>query len=223
MENAGASAARGISLLSRIDPRSYPAPHLILCGPGNNGGDGLVVARYLADWGFDVQLRIPPEVSYRAGSDARSCFEVVRKLGIPVLPIATGEILQAGTVVDALFGTGLSRPLERPWLDWVRAINASGRPVISLDIPSGLDADSGEVLGEAVRARHTITFAASKIGFALASGPEHCGQVHVVDIGIPNAAMRPDKISGPRESGDTLRASGEASDDGRSAESQTGT
>ncbi len=200
MENAGVAAARVIAGLATSEPGTYRSPYLILCGPGNNGGDGLVVARYLFDWGFEVGIQIPGGVSYLEGSDARTHFEVMRRLKIPISPPSMAEIPRAGTIIDALFGTGLSRPLEAPWIDWVRAVNASARPTISLDIPSGLDANSGVILGEAVRARHTITFAASKVGFALAMGPERCGQVHVRDIGLPGRAMGlgpPARISGP--------------------------
>ena len=190
MENAGAAAARFLARLARRDPRTYREPFLVLCGPGNNGGDGFVVARYLHDWGFEVALRVSAGVRYAEGSEARIHLDVVTKLGIPISEPASHELARAGTIIDAFSGTGLSRPLGSPWIDWVRAVNASGRPVIALDIPSGLDADSGEILGEAVRARHTITFAASKLGFSRGRGPERCGTVHVVDIGIPAAVMR---------------------------------
>jgi NAD(P)H-hydrate epimerase len=94
-------------------------------------------------------------------------------------------------VVDALFGTGLTRPLAAPFLDWVEAMNASQRAVLALDIPSGLDANTGMVLGAATRARDTVTFAAPKVGFYRAAGPAHVGRVHVADIGMPREIWEP--------------------------------
>ena len=89
--------------------------------------------------------------------------------------------------VDLVNGhtTGLRRPLRDPVLSWVEAVNAASHPVISIDVPTGLDPATGEILGTAIRARHTLTFAASKTGFTLACGPAHCGTVEALDIGMP--------------------------------------
>ena len=89
--------------------------------------------------------------------------------------------------MDALFGTGLARPLREPWAGAVRAINAAGRPVLAVDLPSGLDADSGAILGEAVRATVTVTFVARKPGLLMREGPARSGRVVVAEIGIPRA------------------------------------
>ena len=186
MENAGGGAARAIEEISLDAP--LPEPFHIVCGPGNNGGDGFVVARHLHNQGRDVRVEVAGRASYAPGSDAGVNLEIVRRMGIPLSfpdPPAGGEAFSTGTVIDALFGTGLSRPLEPPFLDWVRAINASGAPVIALDIPSGLDADTGRILGAAVQARSTLTFAAPKIGFFQGSGPVSTGKVLVIDIGVP--------------------------------------
>jgi NAD(P)H-hydrate epimerase len=93
--------------------------------------------------------------------------------------------LQTPLVIDALFGTGLARTLREPWAEVVRAVNASGRPVLAVDLPSGLDANTGAVLGAAIRAGTTVTFVARKPGFDHGEGPEHCGRVLVAEIGIP--------------------------------------
>ena len=195
MENAGAEAARLIHGLALAEPKRYGGgPFRVLCGPGNNGGDGFVVARHLASKGLDVSIWVLGG-NYAAESDAGINLEIVKRMQIPLVtregnaPIHQEElkafITSSGTLVDALFGTGLSRPLRPPFLECVEAINSSGRPVIALDIPSGLDGDSGKVLGGAVQASHTITFAATKTGFSREQGARCCGAVHVVDIGIP--------------------------------------
>ena len=194
MENAGAEAARIIHGLALAEPGLYGSGSVrILCGPGNNGGDGFVVARHLSNKGLDVSIWVLGG-SYAEGSDAGINLEIVKRMRLPLVtrggkaPInreELKEVARSGILVDALFGTGLSRPLRSPFLECVEAINSSGRPVIALDIPSGLDGDSGQVLGNAVQATDTITFAATKTGFLQEQGPHRCGRVHVVDIGIP--------------------------------------
>tara|TARA_B100001013_G_scaffold225995_1_gene138431 strand:- start:469 stop:1173 length:705 start_codon:yes stop_codon:yes gene_type:complete len=192
MENAGAGAAAIISRLSHEDPERYAPPFIILCGPGNNGGDGYVVARHLFNSGFPVEVYLPfnPGVQEEE-SDAGINLAVIRKMGITVEtpgPGELGRILQQKgtcTIIDGLLGTGLSRPLQDPYLAWVGATAESGQAVIALDIPSGLDAGSGEILGRCAAADHTITFAAPKTGLCQGSGPDFTGRLHVVKIGIP--------------------------------------
>jgi NAD(P)H-hydrate epimerase len=99
------------------------------------------------------------------------------------------ETAKDGTIIDALLGTGLDRPLEPPYLGWVVAINRSGRPVMAIDIPTGLHADTGEVLGAAIRAGHTFTMAAPKLGFYLGAGPACTGSIQVIDIGSRAAVV----------------------------------
>jgi len=189
MENAGGAAARIVGQLALREPTRHPEPFNIVCGPGNNGGDGFVVARHLHCSGFQVAVWVPAGTEYPSGSDAGTNFRIATRLGLVEtrdLPVP-GKAM-SGTIIDALFGTGLSRPLRSPYSDWIAAINSTSslkRPVISLDIPSGLDANTGDVLTEAVRARYTITFAAPKLGFSRGQGPSCCGIVQVVDIGIP--------------------------------------
>jgi len=189
MENAGAGAARIIAELAR-EPEPLPQPFVILCGPGNNGGDGFVIARHLYNRELEVHVWIAGSAEYAESSDARVNLDILKRMAIPLSlalagPQEPAAALGRGTIVDALFGTGLSRPLRAPFLDWVEAVNRNGRPVVAVDIPSGLDANTGEILGAAVFADHTITFAASKLGFERGEGPKHCGRVHVVDIGMP--------------------------------------
>lgn len=190
MENAGAGAAR-LLLASAED--ALPPPYRIYCGPGNNGGDGFVVARHLHNHGMPVQITViagdPP---YTPESDAQINFEITRRMGLELKCFNARESSthdpQApvdGTIVDALFGTGLSRPIESPYREWLIALRRSTSPVVALDTPSGLDARTGEVLGTCLPAALTITFAARKSGFERASGPDATGRVEVVDIGIP--------------------------------------
>lgn len=176
MENAG----RGCSeLLMRLNPSRERVS--ILCGPGNNGGDGFVIARHLDNAGWPVEL------AFAEGYlpvDAETNFEIVTKIGLTVRSILDWKP-QTGWVVDALFGTGLSRKLGKPFDRIVDTINASPTPVLSIDIPSGLDCDSGEPLGPTVRATHTATFVAKKLGYRNPTSREWTGNLHIVDIGAP--------------------------------------
>lgn len=185
MESAGRAAAA-------ILQAEHPGPFTIFCGPGNNGGDGFVVARCLHNAGQAVRCFVFEGTEYPAGSDSARNLEILRRLGLTPVSLSPSEIprsiepiLGSGTVVDALFGTGLKRPLDPPYRELVEAWNRCGARVVSLDVPSGLDAETGEILGAAPRSVSTITFAAAKLGFFRSRGPELCGKVWVVDIGIP--------------------------------------
>ncbi len=188
MENAGRAAAeQGAENFAD----RFPGPVLVLCGKGNNGGDGYVIARHLANRGWQVRTLVLA-ARERVGGDAAVNLEILLHSGAAVEFIASAEelaaALQSSTaqlVVDALFGTGLNseaRGLCRQAIDWV---NASGHPVLSVDIPSGLDADSGRILGTAVRAELTVTFACAKLGQVVHPGAELVGTLVVADIGLP--------------------------------------
>jgi len=160
----------------------------IVCGPGNNGGDGFALARHLLNRGREVQVHLlAPEEGFRAESDAGRNLAILRAMGVPRRADLAFE--DTFVVVDALFGTGLDRPLDEPYRGAVTAINEASGRVLAVDIPSGLDADSGEVHGVAVRAEWTGTMVAPKRGFARGEGPRHTGEVHVVDIGCPPALV----------------------------------
>jgi NAD(P)H-hydrate epimerase len=146
------------------------------------------VARLLANRGYRVRLHmLAPETAYREGSDARVNLEIVRAMGLELR--GDLEFGDARWIVDALFGTGLDRPLEGSYKDAVEAINAFEGSVLAVDIASGLDADTGGILGVAVRADVTATMVAAKVGMELAHGPELTGELEVVDIGAPPAAI----------------------------------
>ncbi|MCZ6795632.1 MAG: NAD(P)H-hydrate epimerase, partial [Planctomycetota bacterium] len=151
--------------------------------------------RHLDNAGHAVEVHLAFDAArLTEGADNTVNFRILEKSGVrivaPLAPHPPPPILGSTTphtVVDALLGSGLSRPLGSPTIDWVRATRAGRASVVALDIPTGLDAASGAILGDAVRARQTITFAAPKLGFQRGSGPEVVGEVHVVDIGMPRA------------------------------------
>jgi len=193
MENAADGCARAIA---ERWPDELADGLIVLAGPGNNGGDGHVIARKLANRGVAVQVWLlcdPDKVS----GDARTNLDLLAHYGVPVrvmaddatLAAASPELSRAGVVVDALFGTGLQRELGGRFASAVEAMGASGRPIMAVDVPSGIEATSGAVLGTAVRADLTVTFCRPKRGHFLHPGADLRGALEVVDIGIPEAAV----------------------------------
>ncbi len=198
MENAGRATAAAVESLKR--KRSLEGEVLVLCGPGNNGGDGFVIARTLANRGHGVRVAFVGSLTALAelSADTQLNARLWRDLGRPITELASTSDLPAlatkldgvAVVVDALFGTGLTRALRTPWLEVVHAVNGSGRPVVAVDVPSGLDGDTGEVHGAAVEADLTVTFVAAKQGFFQGEGPDHVGRVLVAEIGVPREFVR---------------------------------
>ena len=163
---------------------------LILCGGGNNGGDGLAIARHLHNRGCRVQILLAVEPARYKG-DALINWEIARVMKLKVI-YATPDVMDpdAAMLIDAIFGTGLSKPIEGAARDVIDAINKSGRPVLAIDLPSGLDCDTGEPLGAAcVRATRTVTFVAEKVGFANPAARAYTGEVIVADIGCPSQVI----------------------------------
>src|ERR1700744_2965520 len=160
-------------------------PILVVAGPGNNGGDGFVAAAELAAQGREVSIILMCErdaLKVNAASDARGWKYSV----LPFTPQAIGK---TALIIDALFGAGLSRPVEGEPREMIEAINANGAAVLAVDLPSGVNGTSGAVMGTAVRATETITFFRKKPAHLLLPGRMHCGRVHVADIGIPPAVL----------------------------------
>ncbi|MDB5307209.1 MAG: nnr 1 [Gemmataceae bacterium] len=207
MENAGRGCA---DLVMKLNPDRKPV--VILCGPGNNGGDGFVAARHLDNHNWPVIVWLLRPESQRAFGFGQAVAAGGQKLSPDCRtnceiwahsrPLATDDtpgnawkealvrdVTDAGWVVDALFGTGLTRPLGAPYNELIPFLTASGRPILAVDLPSGLDCDSGEPLGPTVTAAHTATFVASKKGFLHPEAHKWTGEIHVVDIGAPRALV----------------------------------
>jgi hydroxyethylthiazole kinase-like uncharacterized protein yjeF len=195
MENAGRAAARAIRA------RFRPCRVVVLCGPGNNGGDGYVVARLLDRAGWPVRVAA---LAAPATTDAR--VAAARWRG-PVHPLSAELVGGAGLVVDALFGAGLARPIEGRAAALVAAIRA---PVVAVDLPSGVSGLTGEVMGTAPRAALTVTFFRLKPGHLLLPGRAMCGEIRCADIGIPDQVLdviRPKvRLNGPALFGEHVLA-----------------
>lgn len=178
MSNAGAAVAR------EIERRWTPRPLVVLCGPGNNGGDGFVTACRLAEAGWPVRVAMwgdPHALKGEARQHAQRWQGEVQALSPAVLE-------GAQLIVDALFGAGLSRALEGQVLDTLAAAGRGHAPIIAIDMPSGVMGDTGEALG-AVAAAVTVTFFRKKPGHLLSPGRDLCGEVIVADIGTPEAVL----------------------------------
>jgi NAD(P)H-hydrate epimerase len=159
---------------------------MILCGGGNNGGDGLATARHLHNRQFQVMIALCTDpATYKA--DALVNWQIAEAMRLPYLAATPQTIEQtpADLVIDAIFGTGLSRPPRPPFDAIVEAVTKKNRPVLAIDVPSGLDCDTGQPLGPCIRAEQTVTFVAEKLGFANPSARQYTGQITVGDIGCP--------------------------------------
>ncbi len=189
MENAGAQVVR---ILWQEYPHLQARRVAILCGRGNNGGDGFVIARYLYTKGVSVQVFVMGELGGIHG-DARTHLDMLQRVGVTPETVTTTESARmVGTrladydlLIDALLGTGLKAEVSGTFQHIIAAMNASGKTIIAVDIPSGLSADVGTLLGEHVRADLTITMALPKRGLLLYPAAEHVGRLVVVDIGFP--------------------------------------
>ena len=157
---------------------------VVVCGTGNNGGDGYIMARLALASGLRVQV-IQVGDPERIGGDALTARTDYLDAGGAVVPFSTDALAGADVIVDALLGTGLHHALEGGWRDVVEAINVSAIPVLAIDIPSGLNADSGSVMGVAVRAAETVTFIGRKQGLYTGQGTRHTGIVSFADLGVP--------------------------------------
>ena len=182
MESAGRAAAQVIA-------ENWPGPArlCILCGPGNNGGDGFVIARTWHNRGGRVSVyTLAPAESYRG--DALLNLQRLQSCGLNPQRLDSGHLpsfTDCDLIVDALFGTGLARPLEGFVAEVVEAVNALSLPVLAIDIPSGVDAATGEILGCAIRAERTVTFGLPKLGHHLHPGAQLRGSLHIHEIGFP--------------------------------------
>lgn len=191
MENAGRNVAEEI-LQMTDDP--HQAKVAILCGKGNNGGDGFVVARHLHNHSIHVDVFLIARVSdILKDGDSGTNLQILLNMKIPVKEIfdipgvnsILKELHNYNILADALFGTGLSGDVREPFKTLIGGVNNLNKPIISVDIPSGLDCNTGKILGAAIKATKTVTFAIAKKGFYLNDGPSYTGKVIVSDISFP--------------------------------------
>jgi NAD(P)H-hydrate epimerase len=153
----------------------------VVCGIGNNAGDGLAAARHLHRWGKLASVCCLDASRLRGAAAAE--LDALRRIGVEISNDLRLDGAQA--IVDAIFGTGLSRRPEGKFAEWIEGINASGLPVIAVDVPSGLDADTGVAYAPCVKARTTVTLGLPKPGLLAGDGPRVAGEVWVADIGMP--------------------------------------
>lgn len=193
MENAGRGAAlKTIEVLGgSIEGRRIA----IACGGGNNGGDGFVIARHLHNAGAAVTIFLAAHAEQIRG-DAAVHYRIARQMGLPLVSCMTagqveqavGPLRQSDCIIDALLGTGFSGQVRSPLAELIEQINAAalhGTQVVAVDVPSGLDCDSGTAAGTAVRAGLTVTFVAPKVGLLKDTAARYVGRIAVVDIGVP--------------------------------------
>ena len=186
MEKAGAAVADiVVGVVESLNIAPPPARVFVLCGPGNNGGDGFVAARLLAAQGMDIRLGLLGDVGMLTGDAAHNARRWQGLIEAPdVLDLARADV-----IIDALFGAGLTRDLDGAGRALVERMAAIGRPVVAVDLPSGVDGASGMVRGAAAPAVATVTFFRRKPGHLLEPGRSLCGDLHVADIGIPDAVL----------------------------------
>ena len=194
MENAGQASFQVLSREWGRAGRRYA----VFCGNGNNGGDGLVVARHiLSGGGIPLVLLVGDPARFRGA--AKTNMEIIEKLPVEIVRVKDvaalrSTVLHCDGIVDALFGTGLDRKVSGVYREAIELINASGRPVLSLDIPSGVNGDTGEIMGTAVRADHAVAFGLPKIGNMLYPGCGLCGRLHVCHLSFPPILYDDDAI-----------------------------
>jgi len=184
MTRAGTAAFR---VLQHNWPRARRVA--VLCGTGNNGGDGMVVARLAQEAGLEVEVLLLGRDTQLQG-DARQAYEALLAAGVTVVPFAPDRRPAAEVVVDALFGTGLDREVMGLHREAIAMLNQQDAPVLSLDIPSGLHADTGIPMGIAVRAAATVTFIALKQGLFTGQGPDYCGEIVCDELAVPADVYR---------------------------------
>jgi NAD(P)H-hydrate epimerase len=202
MELAGRGAANALLSLWHLNPGLVT----VLAGPGNNGGDGFVLARFLALWGVPVVVyHLKSKARY--SKEAQHNCKILETLSVPVLDLEElsqendnlGELLkdicnQASLLVDALFGTGLDREIQGPYAEIINKMNESQKLIMALDIPSGINSDTGQIMGTAVGATKTVTFGSLKPGLLFYPGHEHCGEINLAEIGLPELSNLPSLI-----------------------------
>ena len=190
MENAGRNVAKEVIRCVGKDNNKVA----VICGKGNNGGDGFVIARHLYNSGYEVILFLLAKVDDILGDgDAGLNLRIIKNMHFTINEVLDdadiknmiNSISCCSLIVDAIFGTGLKGELREPARSTIGKINNLNIPVIAVDIPSGLDCNTGKALGVCLKAKKTVTFALPKKGFFVSNGPEYVGELLVTDISIP--------------------------------------
>jgi NAD(P)H-hydrate epimerase len=201
MENAGRSVAEHVMGCIESSSSTKAAQTALICGTGNNGGDGFVIARHLNNAGYPVKVIICGQAEKIKG-DAMANYKIAKATGISITQINVKDhqgqevdekvgdfIRDSEIIVDAVFGTGLQGQVRDYYLPVIEAVNRSGADVVAVDIPSGLDCDTGQPLGKAVKAHSTVTFAGLKKGFTQLQAAQYTGDIYVASIGIEPQSM----------------------------------
>lgn len=196
MENAGRACVREAE---RMLPRLAGSRVAVFCGEGNNGGDGFVIARHLSNHGAWVHAFLVGSIGavLAKRTDASTNLQIALHMDVPVEEVGTEQQIREAAhtcrdcdlIVDALLGTGIKGEVRQPHLCAIECINDLALPVLAVDVPSGLDCDTGRPLGAAVRARKTVTFVLNKVGFTAESASEYTGEVVVAEISIPRVLI----------------------------------
>lgn len=194
MENAG----RGV--IEVMESQGMHSPVHIVCGKGNNGGDGYVIARHLDAKGAAVVVHrccLPEEIQ----GDAAIMYRILEKSKIPIVPFTTIELLEeqlsdAEMIVDALLGTGLTGNVRSPFAEIIECMNSSKKDILAVDLPSGMDADTGKPLGACVVAEDTVTFVSKKAGMQFPESWLYTGRVYVASIGVPQRLLKEFEVEG---------------------------
>src|SRR5690348_12548379 len=200
MENAGRQAVAAMEASFEDLPSSRVG---VLCGRGNNGGDGFVVARTLAQRGIEAMVFLLGSVADVRG-DARTNLEILGRIGVTVVEITDAqewelhftEVSECDLIVDAMLGTGFRGPVSGLLETVIADINGLGVPVVAIDVPTGLSADTHEIDGDAIQASMTVTLAAPKIPLVLPPADVYGGDLVIADIGIPASVI--EELDGPR-------------------------
>ena len=188
MENAGRAVAQAAREILSRNGKNQVA---IFAGPGNNGGDGFVAGRYLSNWGIKSDIFLIGKKE-KLKNEAKINFDVLLNLRLNYRQLEDPAVWQEisknlkeyDLIIDAILGTGLKKPIKGLLAEVIMAINQSGRPVIAVDIPSGMNGNTGEILGCAVRANQTVTMAATKKGFLNSQARAYLGEVKIAELGI---------------------------------------
>ena len=199
MENAGKGAAE---VISNAFPEIHRKKIAIIAGKGNNGGDGFVIARYLLNQGISVKVYLLTDPKGLRG-DAEANFNIFQRMKGEIISVPSSkdyvkvkkDLERFDILVDGIFGTGLDAEVRGYYREVIDHLNTLQRPIVAIDIPSGLDADTGKPLGTAIRACLTITFGLPKVGHLIPPGLDYVGEVKVIDIGIPKKLVDEEKIS----------------------------